>query len=294
MKLGAHTMLWLDCLGDADLSLLDRISAFGYDAVEVVVGERPLCPRALADRLGRLGLSASVSCAIPPERAPGSPDPASRHAALRFFRRCFETAAAVGASNFVGPLYLSGLPVRPRTQAERQTEWRSAADTLREAARIASDYGVTLCIEPLNRYKTDLINTVRQGILMVDEIGLPNVKLLYDTYHANIEERSLTGAIGRMGTRYLGEIHLCENDKGAPGTGHIDFPAVAAALRQIGFDGFAVFESFPPFGKDNIWRQLASDQDSLAQAAARYLRALFCPPKTELAEGKGTVKRAFV
>lgn len=85
MKLGAHTMLWLDCLGDADLSLLDRISAFGYDAVEVVVGERPLCPRALADRLGRLGLSASVSCAIPPERAPGSPDPASRHAALRFF-----------------------------------------------------------------------------------------------------------------------------------------------------------------------------------------------------------------
>ena len=234
MKLGAHTMLWLDCLGDADLSLLDRISAFGYDAVEVVVGERPLCPRALADRLGRLGLSASVSCAIPPERAPGSPDPASRHAALRFFRRCFETAAAIGASNFVGPLYLSGLPVRPRTQAERQTEWRSAADTLREAARIASDYGVTLCIEPLNRYKTDLINTVRQGILMVDEIGLPNVKLLYDTYHANIEERSLTEAIGRMGTRYLGEIHLC------------------------------------------------------------YLRALFCPPKTELAEGKGTVKRAFV
>ena len=259
-------MLWLDCLGDADLSLLDRISAFGYDAVEVVVGERPLCPRALADRLGRLGLSASVSCAIPPERAPGSPDPASRHAALRFFRRCFETAAAIGASNFVGPLYLSGLPVRPRTQAERQTEWRSAADTLREAARIASDYGVTLCIEPLNRYKTDLINTVRQGILMVDEIGLPN----------------------------LGEIHLCENDKGAPGTGHIDFPAVAATLRQIGFDGFAVFESFPPFGKDNIWRQLAPDQDSLAQAAARYLRALFCPPKTELAEGKGTVKRAFV
>ena len=63
MKLGAHTMLWLDCLGDADLSLLDRISAFGSDAVEVVVGERPLCPRALADRLGRLGLSASVSCA---------------------------------------------------------------------------------------------------------------------------------------------------------------------------------------------------------------------------------------
>lgn len=113
---------------------------------------------------------------------------------------------------------------------------------------------------------------------MVDEIGLPNVKLLYDTYHANIEERSLTEAIGRMGTRYLGEIHLCENDKGAPGTGHIDFPAVAATLRQIGFDGFAVFESFPPFGKDNIWAAARSrSRQPCAGSGALSARLVLSP-----------------
>lgn len=275
MKIGIHTFIWCNYFEDEALSLIDKAKRIGYDSFEVVVGPAQFDAGALANRLRSVGMDATMSSTVDAARAATGADAEMRRKAREFFRRCFDIAGVIGARNLVGPLHYNGLKVGPRKDEERREEWLRAVETLRFAAEDASEAGITLCIEPVNRYKSDLVNTAADAMRMIDDIGMDNVKILFDTYHANIEENSLTGAIEAMGLKYLGEVHVCDNDKGAPGSGHIDFKAVADTLRRIGYDGNVVFESFVPFNKDNIWRRLAPTQDDLASDGLKYIRTVF-------------------
>jgi len=135
-----------------------------------------------------------------------------------------------------------------------------------------------LCIEPLNRFETSVINLASQAIDVVDRVDHPACQVMLDTFHMNIEERSIGDAIRAAGKR-LHHMHLCENDRGAPGSGHVPWPEVANACREIGFTGPFVIESFTSKVKSiaraaAIWRPLADSQDELAQSGLRFLRAL--------------------
>jgi D-psicose/D-tagatose/L-ribulose 3-epimerase len=135
---------------------------------------------------------------------------------------------------------------------------------------------VTLAIEPINRFEIDLINTCAQAKKMIKDVDHPNVKIHLDTFHMNIEEKSFYDAIVLAG-KDLAHIHACENDRGAPGSGVIDWADVAKGLKKVGYKGECVIESFTPECKAiaaaaAIWRPLAKSQDSLASDGVKYLK----------------------
>lgn len=269
-------MVWWDCFHAEHISQLGKAAELGYELIELAVEAGSLPP---ADPLHRElelnGLDVTVCCLIPPDCTLVDPSPQVRAAALKNTKRVLDFAHAVGADKVVGPLYTNGRSATPRSREQRRDEYAQMVDSLARVAEYARSVGITLCIEPLNRYKTDQLNTVLQTMDFIRETGADNIRVLFDTYHANIEESDLLRALRDLGTQYLGEVHLCDNQKGAPGSGHIDFPSIAAFLRETAYGGPVVFESFVPFAKDNIWTPLAPTQDELAAEAYRYICRVF-------------------
>ena len=142
----------------------------------------------------------------------------------------------------------------------------------------AGDHGVTLCVEPLNRFETSFINLASQAVEVVDRVNHPACQIMLDTFHMNIEEKSLGDAIRLAGHR-LKHFHACENDRGAPGSGNVTWDQVKQGLADIGYDGPVVIESFTAKVQSiaraaAIWRLLAPTQDALASDGVRFLRRL--------------------
>jgi D-psicose/D-tagatose/L-ribulose 3-epimerase len=162
--------------------------------------------------------------------------------------------------------------------AERERDMLVLVAALRDLAAYAAARGVVLCIEPLNRFETSFINLAAQASELVDRVDHPSCRLMLDTFHMNIEERALGEAIRAAGKR-LCHVHACENDRGAPGSGHVPWADVAAALRDIGYDGPVVIESFTSKVKSiaraaAIWRSFAATQDDLARDGLAFLKEL--------------------
>jgi D-psicose/D-tagatose/L-ribulose 3-epimerase len=154
-------------------------------------------------------------------------------------------------------------------------------EALRPVVDYASERGVKLALEPLNRYETSLITTAEQGLEVVEAVGSPALGLLLDTYHMNIEEKRTADAI-RMAGRHLFHVHASASDRGAPGADHVGWPSVAAALTEVAYEGVLCIEAFTPYepaiaDAARIWRPVASTQDELAREGLRFLRALTRP-----------------
>jgi D-psicose/D-tagatose/L-ribulose 3-epimerase len=224
------------------------------------------------------GVAVSVCGAFGPERDVSHEERSVRRSGLDYLRGCIDLAAAVGSPHVAGPMYSATGKARLLSPSEREQQRRWAVASLREAGEYAGERGVSLAIEPLNRFETDLVNTVAQGVELCERIGLANVGLLLDTFHMNIEERSLPKAIRLAGGRVF-HVHACENDRGAPGTGHIDWTGVAVALGEIGYTGQVVIESFTPEIQEiaravSLWRPLAESPDALATEGLAFLHDL--------------------
>ena len=159
---------------------------------------------------------------------------------------------------------------------EREQQRALAVESIKAVAAYAGERGVRLAIEPLNRFETDLVNTAEQVLELVGRVSADNVGVLLDTFHMNIDEKSLGDAIRLVGDRLL-QVHTCENDRGTPGTGHVPWRDVFDALADIDFTGPLVIESFTPELKEiakavSLWRPLDAPSDELARNGARFLR----------------------
>lgn len=277
MLFGASTFIWTSPFGDDKLDLARRVGDLGFDALEICLEDPArVSAAAVLKAAGDAGVVVTVCGAFGPDRDLSHEEPERRRLGVDYVKACVDLAAQVGAPNVIGPMYAATGKTRllPEAERERQRAW--AAEGLREAGRYAAERGVGLAIEPLNRFETDLVNTVAQGLDLCDRIGLDNVGLLLDTFHMNIEERSIPAAIQAAGPR-LRHFHACENDRGAPGTGHIEWEAVFAALAGIGYDGFTVIESFTPEIKEiaravSTWRPVANSGDELAREGLAFLK----------------------
>jgi len=171
--------------------------------------------------------------------------------------------------------------LRHRETVECQPEkhkksWQRAVAELQQLEW--SEGGAKLAVEPLNRFETYFLNTAADGRRLCDEIGNPQIGILFDTFHANIEEKSMAGAIAQIGPR-LTHVHLSENDRGVPGSGHIPFREVIGALRKQDYRGLAVVESFASTIREiaaatAMWRDYALSPEAFAEAAGRYLAPL--------------------
>jgi D-psicose/D-tagatose/L-ribulose 3-epimerase len=275
---GVCTWIWTSPLRDADvLPLAERARGLGFDVLEVCIEDPGLVsPQVLADARERTGIALSVCGAFGPDRDLAHAEPGPRENAAAYLDRLVELAAACGSPHVCGPMYSAVGKAHPHEPQERQREWDRAVAGIRAAAERAAARGVRLAIEPLNRYETDIVNTAEQALALCANVGADNVGLLLDTYHLNIEEKSTGDAIRAAGDR-LFHVHACENDRGTPGTGHVPWPEVFAALRDIGYGGQMVIESFTPAVVEiaravSLWRALDAEGDELAAGGLAFLR----------------------
>lgn len=188
------------------------------------------------------------------------PDPAARSKARDFIRLIIGTAATLGA-----PAIIGSMQGRCSADVDHDTACGHLSDALEELGCYALTLGVPLLYEPLNRYETNLANTVEDGIKLLDGLSCKNVKLLADLFHMNIEERDIAAAI-RTGAGRIGHVHFVDSNRRPPGSGHIDFAPIAAALAEIGYDGYASVEALP-----------YPDPDAAAAATINAFRRYFRP-----------------
>jgi D-psicose/D-tagatose/L-ribulose 3-epimerase len=281
--IGANTWIWVSPLTDDALAgLAPRIAGWGFDVIEMPV-ENPgdWDPARAADLLAEHGLGATVCAVLPAGRELVATTPDVVGATQDYLRRCVDAAAAVGSGVVAGPLYASVGRTWRFGLEERDTYTRELHGGLAPVAEYAAERGVRLGVEPLNRYETSVVNTVEQGLAMIEGLPAEGVGLALDTYHLNIEERDpaaavrLAGAAGR-----LAHVQVCANDRGAPGADHVDWPALRDALADAGYDGPVCIESFTAENASiataaSIWRPLARSQDAIATDGLAFLRALW-------------------
>jgi D-psicose/D-tagatose/L-ribulose 3-epimerase len=279
MKIGVNTFVWTSPFTTRDFALMPKVKAMGFDIIEVAVEDTALIDVPLLRKTAEdEGLSLTICGAFGPTRDISSDDPAIRRNGVAYITDCLRVTEAVGSTLFAGPVYSAVGKTRMVSADQKARERAWCVENLRTLGKIAADAGITIAIEPLNRFETDMINLVEQAIALIHEVGHPAYKVHIDTFHANIEEKSIPDAIRRAGD-LLGHFHACENDRGTPGTGHIDWIGIRDALREIGYAGSVVIESFTPGIVEiakaaAIWRPLAPSQDELARDGARFLREL--------------------
>jgi D-psicose/D-tagatose/L-ribulose 3-epimerase len=280
MKLGANTWIWVSPLTDEALAeLAPRLRDWGFDCVELPVEQSgDWSPERAAEILAENGLGASMAVAMGPGRELCGADAETIAATRAFLRECVDAAATVGAGAIAGPLYAS----TGRTWRIEPGERRKLYAELRESLAPVVDYGgergVKLALEPLVRYETSVINTVEQVLEAIDGQPADGCGVLFDTYHANVEELDPPAALRAVGDRLV-HFHASANDRGVPGTDHTDWPAMRDALREIGYDGVVAIESFTAENETiataaSVWRSLAPSQDAIARDGGRFLRDL--------------------
>lgn len=291
VKLGINLFLWTDEMHDGLLPVLELLKQIGYDGVEVPMFN---LDEAEWERWGRrldaIGLARTANTVIAPQHNPLSPDPAVRESAYRHMRSVIDSCAAVGAPLLCGPhqvalgVFTGGGP--------SEEEWRRSVEHLRRVADYAADAGITLAEEVVNRFELYHVNTLAQGIRLVDEVDHPNCRIHLDTFHAHIEEKRPAEAIRSAGSR-IAHVHISENDRGIPGTGSVAWEATFAALRDINYDGWLTVEAFGNslpnlIAATKIWRPLFESEEQLAREAYSFLRANWrgAPPEVRPASAR--------
>ena len=281
MKLGINTWVWTSPLTIETFErLAAHVSGLGFDLIEVPIENPGDLDYARAAEVAREhGLAVTVCAAMSPDRDLIHPDADIRSNGMAYVRHCIEAAYTLGATRVGGPLYSAVGRTWQATSDERKAFTDLLVGQLKELAQHADDHGVVLGVEPLNRFETSVLNLTSQAIDVVDRVGHKACGLMLDTFHMNIEESSIGDALRAAGPR-LRHLHACENDRGAPGTGHVPWAEVAQALRDIHYDQGVVIESFTSQVKSiaraaAIWRPLAETQDALAIDGLRHLRGLF-------------------
>ncbi|MBA3975406.1 MAG: sugar phosphate isomerase/epimerase [Candidatus Solibacter sp.] len=275
MKLGLNTLLFTAGFDESHLPLLDKVKQWGFDGIEIARFSFDGFPaRAIGQKVRDAGLECTFCSALTGDLSLISEDASVRRRASDFIRQGVETAAEIGSPVFVGPYCAPvGLLVGRR---KNEDEWKRAVEELRALASHFEACKVALANEPLNRFETYFLNTAAEAVKLCDEVGSPWHGILFDTFHANIEEKNGGDALRSLGSR-VKHIHACENDRGAPGTGNVGWADVFAAAKETGFDGWMVIESFgsniPEIAAAAcIWRDVAASPEALATEGLAFLK----------------------
>jgi D-psicose/D-tagatose/L-ribulose 3-epimerase len=275
MKFGVNTFIWSATFEKENLPLLPLVKENGFDGVELPLF-RPadFLAKEIRQGLEENGLECTICSVLVSGFSLIAEDAAVRHRTIAHMKDCVRTSADVGAKIIAGPLYspVGYLPGRRRTS----DEWKWAAEGYQALGETLVANDVTLAIEPLNRFETFFLNTAADAVALCDEVNHPNVGILFDTFHANIEEKDIAAGY-RTVARHLKHVHTCENDRGIPGSGHVEWPAVFQALRDIGYDGWLTIESFGFALGDlssaaAIWRDIEKTPESIAFEGVKFLK----------------------
>lgn len=282
MKIGINMLLWTGHVTEEHVPALKALKATGFDGVEVPVFDvsDEAHYRWLAGLLDDIGLERTVVAIIPDEaHSPISPDSAARQGARDHLRRVVDCSAALGGTVLAGPWFQPlGVFTGEKPSA---AELDRCAEVHRDILPYAAAAGITAGLEPLNRFEAHLLNTCEQAIAYAERVGEGGIGILYDTFHANIEEKDPIAALHALhASGNLSHVHISENDRGTPGRGHVKIRETIAALKALGYDGWLTIEAF------------GRGVPELA-AATRVWRDFFASPEEVFTEGYSLIRECW-
>jgi D-psicose/D-tagatose/L-ribulose 3-epimerase len=277
VKIAANALIWSTEFTERDFDLLPRLREKGFDGFEIPIFEpAKIRAKAIRDALRANDLECTVCAILPQGLNPISDDAEVRSKTKQHLLDCIAVTAELGSKLMGGPAYapIGYLPGRRRSN----DEWQRATDLFTELGEALSAHDVTLALEPLNRFETFFLNTAADTVSLCQNIDHPRIGVLLDTFHMNIEEKDIASAFRATG-KFLKHIHACENDRGIPGTGHVDFLGIARYLHEIEYSGWITIESFGYTHKElaaaaAIWRDLAPSPESIAFEGLKYIRGI--------------------
>jgi len=273
MKIGIHAYAYCSHWSNETLDLIDRVKILGLDFIEIpLMMLADLDTDPVSKRLKKVGLDVVTSTVLTEDTDITSENPEVRSKGVEYLKACAKATYEIGGTSLSGVIYSQ----HAKNTREKPTDrtWKYSAECLKEVAQYAKALGVTIALEPVNRYETYLINTCEQALKLIDQIGENNMRIHLDTYHMNIEEKDFYEATKLAGDKLI-HYHLCENDRGIPGSGLVDWDGIFKALSEINYQGYAALESFIDM-TDNmntwVWRQLAPSGDVLIKEGAAFIR----------------------
>jgi D-psicose/D-tagatose/L-ribulose 3-epimerase len=275
MKFGVNTFIWSATFGPSEFGLLPLIKEAGFDGIEVpLLRPADFAASSIRKAVEAHGLECNVCTVLVDGFSLISESADIRRRTRLHLEDVAKAAAEAGAGIVAGPLYspVGYLPGRRRTG----DEWKWAVEGFQSVGDTLAANHVTFAIEPINRFETFFLNTAADGAALAEQIGHPQIGILFDTFHANIEEKSIAAGYRTVGP-HLKHVHTCENDRGTPGSGHVEWKEVFQALRDLKYDGWLTIEGFGFALKDlsaaaAIWRDIERTPELIALEGVKFLR----------------------
>ena len=290
MKYGIYFAYWEQMWGVDQTAYVKKVKELGFDALEIScamlknISDREL--RDFAQLAKDEGVTLTAGYGPNASENLGSPDPAVQAHAIEFYVDILKKLNVLDIHTIGGGIY-SYWPVDYSKPIDKEGDWARSVKNVRTVGKIAGDLGVDYCLEVLNRFEGYLLNTCEEAVEFVNEVDVPAVKVMLDTFHMNIEEDDMGAAIRLAGDK-LGHFHVGENNRRLPGKGCLDWYAIGKALRDIGYDKNVVMEPFVRMGGEigsdiKIWRDLSrsapiAQLDADAKGSVEYLRYVFSGP----------------
>lgn len=278
MKVGINLLLWTAAADESHLNVLDQIKEWGYDGFELPMFDPACSPwKKLADHADGLGLGRTAVTIVSEEANPISEDKAIREKGIEHIKKCIDSCAELGAETLVGPMYSPCGKLVGRGRTGDEFQW--AKDAMAQAAEYGKQANVVIAMEPLNRFETYVFNGMTDAVQLCEEVGHPNLGLLYDTFHCHIEEKDPAAAIQKAG-KHIAHVHISESDRSTPGKGQVRWDDTFKAIKSTGYDGWLTIEAFgrsmPEVAAATcIWRSMFDSEEQLATDGLNHIKTMW-------------------
>jgi D-psicose/D-tagatose/L-ribulose 3-epimerase len=277
MRFGINTFLFTSPFTNKSTKLFPQFKRWGFDTIEIPIEDPShIDPAHVKRELDKNGLVCGSVCACmgPDRDLRGTPG--QQKTGLNYMTKLIDQMVVLGCPSLIGPVYSAVGRADAVPPAEYKKQWKDVVMNLKTLCKHAERNGKQVCLEPLNRFETDFINTCDQALKMVKDVRSPALKIHLDTFHMNIEEKDQGKAIRKAG-KLLKHFHACGSDRGTPGNDHIDWKPIAAALKSIGYKGDVVIESFTTDVKviaraAAIWRRMEPTRNEIAVKGLKFLK----------------------
>jgi D-psicose/D-tagatose/L-ribulose 3-epimerase len=275
-KIGFIVFVWSAVISDDLKSIIEKLKTIGYDGVEFLVGSpNESAYKSLGNYTRSIGLEATTVFVVGKEENPVSEIAATRAKALDRIKWAIDRSHDLNAKLLCGPFHSAHTVFAKRAPEDREYEW--SGEVLHSAGEYAAQADITLGLEALNRFECYLCNTMEQLSRLVKTANHPNVKAMFDTHHANVEEKNFADAISTIAP-VLAHVHISENDRGTPGEGHINFEEAFSTLAKINYKGWLTIEAFsrndPDFANSiGVWREYSKPWD-IAEKGLNFIKQM--------------------
>jgi len=280
-KFGVDSWIWTEVFEEKDLWVIKKAKELGFEVLDINIAypdEFPL--DAVKKEQEKFDMEIVITTILEKRGNIISPDPEIRKVGVSLLKRLVDISNALGSEIFGGVNYAAWNYTTGKSRTEEEWEWSIAS--MKEVAKYAEDTGnVSVCVEPINRFESHFLNVAEDAIQYCKDVGTKNMKVHLDTFHMNIEEYNLVEAVRICGKEYLGYMHTCENNRGIPGNGHVPWKGIFKAVKEIGYNGPLVIESFDPnmevfISGASYWRglQFADTGEELAIEGLKNLKKI--------------------